>query len=156
MGKTIVSVTKHLTFDASHYLVNHNWSVAQNIEAFHACSLFKNAEGTILEPHGHTYHIEVTIKGEVDPDTGFLIDFKELKKILKNGIVAKMDHRLLNNIEYFKQTKKSPTVENLLYFVWDEIEDQINSIRPNFAWLESIRIWETPDSFGTLTKEMKS
>jgi len=151
----IIEVTKHLTFDASHFLINHNWNVAQNIAVFHACSLYKNAEGTLMEPHGHTYHIEVTVKGEVDPDTGFVIDFKELNRILKVGIIAQMDHRLLNNIEYFVKSKKSPTVENMLYYVWDEICDSIDALRPELAGLERIRIWETPDSFATLTKDMK-
>lgn len=154
MGNAIVAVTKHLTFDAAHFLVNHDWDIAQNIKAFHACSIYKNAEGTVLEPHGHTYHVEVTVKGTVDSNTGFVIDFKELKRILKNGIIAQMDHRLLNNIEYFVKSKKSPTVENLLYYVWSEICGQINALRPDLAWLESVRIWETPDSFATLTEDM--
>lgn len=150
-----VSVTKHLTFDASHYLINYNWDIEQNIKAFHACSIYKDPDGVLLEPHGHTYHIEVTVKGTIDPDTGFVIDFKELKRILKEGIIARMDHRLINNIEYFAKSKKSPTVENMLHYVWGEICDQINALRPKLAWLESIRIWETPDSFATLTREMK-
>ncbi|MEA3338573.1 MAG: 6-carboxytetrahydropterin synthase [Chloroflexota bacterium] len=154
MGNIIVAVTKHLTFDASHFLINHDWDIDQNIKAFHACCVYKDSEGIILEPHGHTYHIEVTVKGEVDPDTGFVIDFKELNKILKEGVIARMDHRLINNIPYFVKSKKSPTVENMLYYVWSEICGQINTLRPNLAWLESIRIWETPDSFATLTKDM--
>lgn len=155
MSNNIVSVTKHLTFDASHFLINYNWSIDQNIAAFHACSIYKDPEGKVLEPHGHTYHIEVTVKGRIDPDTGFVIDFKELGRILKEGIIARMDHRLINNIEYFIKSGKSPTVENMLYYAWDEICDQINDLRPNLAWLESIRMWETPDSFATLTRDMK-
>lgn len=153
MNNAIITVTKHLTFDASHFLINHDWDVDQNIAAFHACSIYKDSEGIVQEPHGHTYHIEVTVKGEIDKDTGFVIDFKELGNILKNGVVARMDHRLLNNIEYFAESGKSPTVENMLHYVWGEICGQIDSLRPGKAWLESVSIWETLDSFATLTKE---
>ena len=151
----IVSVTKHLTFDASHFLINYDWDVEQNIKIFHACSIYKDKKGEVLEPHGHTYNIEVTVKGVIDPDTGFVVDFKELGRILKEGIIVQMDHHLLNNIEYFIKTRKSPTVENLLHYVWGEICDQIDALRPGKAWLESIRIWETLDSFGELTRAMK-
>jgi 6-pyruvoyltetrahydropterin/6-carboxytetrahydropterin synthase len=147
----MVAVTKRLTFDVSHYLINKNWSIAKNREVFHKCSLYKY-DG-LDEPHGHTYHMEVTVLGMIDPNTGFVIDFKELKRILKDGVVERMDHRLLNNIPYFKD--KSPTVENMLYYVWDEICPQIDNLRPEKAWLESIRIWETPNSFATLTRKMK-
>lgn len=152
----IASVTKHLTFDAAHFLINYNWDAAQNIEVFHACSAYKDEteEGFLMEPHGHTYHVEVTIRGAVDPDTGFVIDFKELKRILTEGIIARMDHRLINNIPYFVESRKSPTVENMLHYVWGEIYAPINALRPELAWLDSIRMWETPDSFATLTKEM--
>lgn len=155
MSNIIASVTKHLTFDASHFLINYNWDIAQNIKVFHACSVYKDPDGILMEPHGHTYHVEVTVKGAVDSDTGFVIDFKELHRILKEGIIARMDHRLINNIEYFAKSKKSPTVENMLHYVWGEICEQIDALRPELAWLESIRIWETPDSFATLTKDMK-
>jgi len=147
----VVAVTKRLTFDASHYLINKNWDVETNQKIFHKCSLYK--DDGLEEPHGHTYHMEVTVLGMIDPDTGFVIDFKELKKILKDGVVERMDHRLLNNISFFKD--KSPTVENMLYYVWDEICNQIDNLRPGKAWLNSIKIWETPDSFGELTRGMQ-
>jgi len=148
----LVTVTKHLTFDASHFLNNNNWSVEKNLEVFHKCGFYKD-EG-LREPHGHTYHMEVSVIGEIDPETGFVIDFKVLKKILKEGVVERMDHRLLNNISYFDD--KSPTVENMLHYVWGEICKQIDSLRPGKAWLDSVRIWETPDSFATLTRELKT
>lgn len=146
-----VTVTKRLTFDASHFLSNNTWSVEKNKEVFHKCSLYK--DDGCREPHGHTYHIEVSVTGEVDPETGFVVDFKVLKKILKEGVIERMDHRLLNNIPYFKD--KSPTVENMLHYVWDEICTQIDNIRPEEAWLDNIKIWETPDSFAILTRAMK-
>ena len=144
-----VSITKHLTFDAAHYLLNPAYSKEENMAMFHKCCLYK--EDGKEEPHGHTYHIEVTIAGTISEVNGFIIDFKDLKKILEDGILERMDHRLLNNIPYFKD--KLPTVENMLHYVWDEIMDQINDLRPGDAWLEKIRMWETPNSFATITRE---
>jgi len=154
MTQPTVEVTKHLNFGASHYLANHEWDIAKNRAAFHACSLYKDDAGKIREPHGHTYHLEVTVRGEIDEGTGFVIDFKELKRILEEGVIKRMDHRLLNDIEYFKMTKKSPTVENILHYIWGAICIQINELRPGLAWLQQVKVWETPHSFGTLTKEM--
>ena len=144
-----VSITKHLTFDAAHYLLNPTYSKEENMKMFHKCCLYK--EDGKEEPHGHTYHIEVTIAGTISEVNGFIVDFKDLKKILEDGILERMDHRLLNNIPYFKD--KLTTVENILHYVWDEIMDQINDLRPGDAWLDKIRIWETPNSFATITRE---
>jgi len=146
----LASVTKHITFDAAHYLVNPDLSKEDNIKVFHKCCLYK--EDGLEEPHGHTYHLEVCVMGIVDEVTGYVIDFKVLKKILQEGIVEKLDHRLINNIEYFKTNRA--TVENILHFVWDEIVDKINNIRPKEAWIHSIKIWETPDSFAVLDNNM--
>jgi len=148
----VVSITKHLTFDSAHYLLNPKYSREENMKMFHKCCLYK--EDGSDEPHGHTYHIEVTIVGGIDKKTGFVIDFKELKKILEAGVLERMDHRLLNDIPYFKN--KMATVENILHYVWDEIVKPINSLRPAMAWLSSIRMWETPNSFATLTERMKT
>ncbi len=147
----IVSITKHLTFDSAHYLVNPEYSREENMKMFHKCCFYK--EDGKDEPHGHTYHIEVTIMGTISERTGFVIDFKELKKILEEGILEKMDHRLLNDIPHFKN--KMVTVENILHYVWGEIAAQINDLRPDEARLESIRMWETPNSFATLTRDME-
>ncbi len=157
MSTIIASVTKHLTFDSAHFLINYDWDENQNIEVFHGCSVYKEktTDGFLMEPHGHTYHLEVTIQGTVDQSTGFVVDFKKLGSILKDGVVARMDHRLINNIPYFAESKKCPTVENMLHYVWGELCDPINALRPGEAWLESIRMWETPNSFATLTRDMK-
>ena len=84
-----------------------------------------------------------------------------MKRILKDGVVEKLDHHLINNIPYFKDTGTLATVENILHYVWDEIQPDIDALRPGEAWLAKIKIYETPDSFATLdrrqwTKEMAS
>lgn len=150
MGKNC-SVTKRITFDAAHYLHNPHWDKDDNVEIFHACSKFKD-DGK-EEPHGHTYHLEITIGGEIDELTGFVMDFKILKKILKEQLLLTLDHRLLNNISYFKD--RVCTVENLLYYIWEVLDkafEQYQNPEDPGGFLEKLELWETPDSYGTLTR----
>jgi len=146
MPRKIISVTKQVMFDCAHYLVNDQKSREENIKMFHKCCLYKE-DGT-EEPHGHTYHLEVTVTGTIDEDNGFVIDFKKLKNILTEKIVDQLDHRLINNIE---KIGSLATAENILCFIWDEIEEPINALRPRQAYLTRIRLWETPDSFATMS-----
>lgn len=143
------AVTKHVSFDCAHFLVNPQWSREENMERFHKCCLYKT-DGT-EEPHGHTYHLEVTVFGQIDPLTGFVIDFKDLKRILKEGVIERLDHRLINNIPYFKDSGRLATVENLLQYIWEELAPALNELRPGKAQLVKIKMWETPDSFAELT-----
>ncbi len=143
----LAAVTKRVTFACSHFLTNPAWSQEENVTKFHKCSLYKSDDTE--EPHGHNYVMEVTVFGIIDTDTGFVIDFKELKRILNEGIVERLDHRLINNISYFKD--HVTTVENILQYVWEEIAPQINALRPGKAQLVKIKIWETEDSCAELT-----
>lgn len=146
--RRLVKVTKHISFDCAHFLLNPEWTREENIAKFHKCCLYK--EDGQDEPHGHTYHLEVTVYGFVDDDTGFVIDFKDLKQILNDGVVERLDHRLINNIPFFKD--KLATVENILYYIWEYIAPQIDGLRPQEAQLHELRMWETPDSFATLSR----
>jgi len=151
MAQSLATVVKHLTFDAAHYLVNKNLSKEENIKTFHKCCLYK--EEGVEEPHGHTYHLEVAVTGFISEETGYVIDFKDLKLILKEGVIENLDHRLINNITWFKENNKLATVENILHYVWEEIQSKIDSIRPNKAWLYEIKMYETPTSFATLNRK---
>ena len=144
------SVTKHVTFDSAHYLLNPKWDRAKNMDHFHKCCLYK-PDGTD-QPHGHTYHLEVTVFGLIDPDTGFVIDFKDLKRILQEGVIEKLEHNLINTIDYFQN--KLATAENICQYIWNEIIDPIEAVRPDAIMLESIKLYETPDSFAMLTNGM--
>ena len=151
-GERIVysSVTKHISFDAAHYLMNPAWDRETNMAKFHKCCLYKK-DGSD-QPHGHTYHLEVTVFGIVDPDTGFVIDFKDLKKILSEGVLEKLDHNLLNTIDFFKVNLA--TAENICQYIWQEIVDEIEAVRPEQIMVTQIKLYETPDSFALLTRDM--
>lgn len=146
----LATISKHLTFDSAHFLLNARHTREENITMFHKCCLYKE-DGTD-EPHGHTYHLEVFVTGFISERNGFVIDFKDLKRILKEGVVERLDHRLINEIPWFKDGTLT-TVENIMHYIWEEIQPQIDGLRPNEAWLHSIKMYETPDSCATYTRK---
>lgn len=150
MKKQLATIAKHLTFDSAHYLWNARYSREKNIEMFHKCCLYK--EDGSDEPHGHTYHLEVAVTGFISEKTGFVIDFKDLKRILKEGVVERLDHRLINEIPYFKDGTLT-TVENIMHYIWEEIQPKIDALRPREAWLYSVKMYETPDSCATYNRK---
>ena len=84
----MIYLTRKCEFSASHYYHNPQWTDEENRRVFGKCA---NLNG-----HGHNYTLEVTVKGEIDPTTGFVVDLKELKDILNREVVDAMDHRHLN------------------------------------------------------------
>ena len=112
----MVELTKEITFEAAHYLHNPSWDRAKNIDVFKKCSGFRpddmKASGY---PHGHSYRLRVTVKGPIHPETGFVMDFKILKEILKRAVFDSFDHRFINQeVEPFKSHPAfQTTVENL-------------------------------------------
>ena len=93
-----------------------NGSEEENRRVFGKCA---NLNG-----HGHNYTLEVTVKGEVDPTTGFVVDLKELKEILNREVVDAMDHRHLNK-EVPEFATKIPTTENIAIAIWQRLERQV-------------------------------
>jgi 6-pyruvoyltetrahydropterin/6-carboxytetrahydropterin synthase len=126
-------LTKIVQFSSSHRLYNPNWSDEKNFEVYNKCS---NPNG-----HGHNYKLEVTIKGTPDPEKGFIIDLKMMKKIINEEIVDKVDHKNLNlDVDFLEGI--IPTVENLAVVFWKVLANKF----PN-AELHKIRIYETCTSF---------
>ena len=114
-------------------MFNKNWSDEQNFEVFGKCS-YPNY-------HGHNYEIIVAVKGEVDPETGFVMNLDELRKIIAIEVEDYLDHKNLNvDIEEFKTI--NPTAENIVILIW-------NKIRAKLATdLElKVTLYETPRNF---------
>jgi 6-pyruvoyltetrahydropterin/6-carboxytetrahydropterin synthase len=100
----MILLTRKAEFSASHYYWNEAWSAEENARVFGKCS---NRNG-----HGHNYTLEVTIAGEVDPVTGFVVDLKQLKDVMEREVVSAYDHRHLNlEVPEFKTAQ--PTTENI-------------------------------------------
>ncbi len=127
-------ITRRETFASAHRLYNPNWSDEKNDEVFGKCN---NPNG-----HGHNYTLEVVVAGEVDPETGYVIDLKKLKKIVKENVIKKVDHKNLNvDVDFMKDL--IPTAENIAIGIWNQLEDKI----PN-GKLYSVKIFETENNYA--------
>ncbi len=129
----MIYVTRREVFSASHRLHNPNLSEEENEEIFGKCN---NPNG-----HGHNYTLEVVIAGEIDEKTGYVIDLKQLKTIIIENIVKKVDHKHLNfDVDFMKGI--NPTTENFAVKIWDNLVDKIPSGK-----LYLIRLRETENNF---------
>ncbi|MDH7515048.1 MAG: 6-carboxytetrahydropterin synthase [Bacteroidota bacterium] len=125
-------VTRRETFCAAHRLFNPAWTDAMNEEVYGACSR--------ASWHGHNYELEVSVEGDIDPETGFLVNLKLLRDIIREEVVSKLDHRNLNtDVDFLAGVV--PTAENIAMAVWRRLENKIPSGR-----LCCIRLRETENN----------
>ena len=135
----MIELTRRATFSASHYYWNEAWSQEKNEEVFGRCAR-KNG-------HGHNYTLEVTVAGETDPVTGFVVDLKWLKDVIENEVLAEFDHRHLNiEVAEFAKEKLIPTTENIAIAAWKRLEPAVS--KAGGARLSRVRVYETPEIFA--------
>lgn len=130
----VVFITRQVHFNSAHRLLNPFKDQKWNEEKFGPCN----------NPHwhGHNYMLEVTVKGEPDPETGYVLDLAELKRILHAAVVDKCDHRNLNSdVDFLRGI--NPSTENLVIAFWHQIEPRLPAGR-----LHSVRLYETPRNFA--------
>jgi 6-pyruvoyltetrahydropterin/6-carboxytetrahydropterin synthase len=130
----MVFLTRIEHFNAAHKLFNPAWSKEKNESVFGKCA---NENW-----HGHNYELHVTIKGEVAPDTGFVIDAKKLSGIIKEFVLEELDHKNLNVDVGFLKGKMCST-ENLAIEIWKQLFSQL----PKSVQLYSVKLYETPRIF---------
>lgn len=126
-------VTRREVFSASHRLHNPDLSDEENAVIFGKCN---NKNG-----HGHNYTLEVVVAGEVNPKTGYVVDLKELKRIIIDSVIKRVDHKHLNDDTDFLQGI-NPTTENLAIGIWDQLKDKIPAGR-----LYSVKLYETENNY---------
>jgi 6-pyruvoyltetrahydropterin/6-carboxytetrahydropterin synthase len=127
----MVYLTRLEHFNAAHKLYNPAWSKDKNETVFGKCA---NENW-----HGHNYELFVTVKGDPDPDTGFLFDAKQLSLLIRKHVTDKLDHKNLNlDVEFMKG--KMCSTENLAIAVWDQLAPFITGS----AKLHCIKLYETP------------
>ncbi|HLH05920.1 MAG TPA: 6-carboxytetrahydropterin synthase [Terriglobales bacterium] len=131
--KNTVYLTRKAEFSASHYYHNPALSPEENRRLFGKCN---NLNG-----HGHNYTLEVTVAGEIDPTTGFVLDLKKLKEVLNREVLEVFDHRHLNK-EVPEFANQIPTTENIAIAIWRRLETKLNG-----AKMYRVRVYETPDLF---------
>ena len=136
----MILLTRKAEFSAAHYYWIDELSAEENEKLFGKCS---NRNG-----HGHNYTLEVTVAGEIDPVTGFVVDLKELKEILEREVVGVYDHRHLN-LEVPEFRTRQPTAENLAISIWERLEGKVPQAR-----LHRVRVYEREDLFADYFGEM--
>lgn len=129
----MIYVTRREVFASAHRLHNPSWDDAKNNEVFGKCN----------NPnfHGHNYTLEVVVAGEVDPETGYVIDLKILKDIIREKIIRKVDHKNLNLDTDFLQGI-IPTAENIAIGIWGQLVDAIPT-----GSLFAIKLYETENNY---------
>lgn len=127
----MVYLTRVEHFNAAHKLYNPNWSKEKNDEVFGVCA---NENW-----HGHNFDLYVTVKGTANPDTGFIMDAKQLKVLIKEHVINKVDHKNLNLDVDFMRGKLCST-ENLVTGIWKELQPHL----PADVTLHCIKLYETP------------
>jgi 6-pyruvoyltetrahydropterin/6-carboxytetrahydropterin synthase len=106
------------------------------------------APNTCGNLHGHSYKLVVTVVGSINPETGMVIDFKDLSKIVKENVINKLDHSFMNqDYPEIGGELKRPTAENILIWIWTQLQPKLKSTN---HWLWEIKLNETSNSWATL------
>jgi len=132
----MIYITRRERFNAAHRLFKPEFTDAQNLEVFGKCS---NPNW-----HGHNYELFVTVKGEIDESTGFLLNLKKLSKVIREKVIVKLDHKNINLEVDFMQGKLAST-ENLAVGIWKELESTIHSLG---AELHCVKVSESENNFA--------
>jgi 6-pyruvoyltetrahydropterin/6-carboxytetrahydropterin synthase len=134
----MIYITRQEHFNAAHKLYNKKWDLARNQEVFGPCA---NENW-----HGHNFDLFITVKGVPDPETGFVVNFKDLGKLVKTEIIDVVDHKNLNLDVPFLEGKL-PSCETLIYEFWQILAPKIKEIAPN-AKLHALKLYETHNNFA--------
>lgn len=132
-----VKVSRKAHFNAAHRLYRPDWSFEKNEAVFGKCNNPRY--------HGHNYDLIVSVEGEIDPETGYVMDMKVLKDLIKAHVEDAFDHKNLNeDVADFKGL--NPTAENIAVVIWNKLRSQIDENKK----LEVV-LYETPRNFVTYT-----
>ncbi|HIB13920.1 MAG TPA: 6-carboxytetrahydropterin synthase [Candidatus Marinimicrobia bacterium] len=122
-------ITKQYKFCAAHRYWNNRWTEAENFENF----------GDDIYLHGHNYNLDITISGEINTDSGFIVNLQKLNNIVQENVISIMDHsQIEKDIDWFEN--RQPSTENMVVFIWERLVGKI----PSPAKLHSIKLQETP------------
>ena len=131
----MIYITRREHFNAAHKLWREEWSNEKNMEIFGKCS---NPNW-----HGHNYNLFVTVKGDPNPETGFVVDLKQLSKIIRNLVIEDLDHKNIN-IDVLWMKGKMASTEILVIEIWKRIQAEIAKLG---CILHSIKLYETENNF---------
>ncbi|MCU0382685.1 MAG: 6-carboxytetrahydropterin synthase [Cyclobacteriaceae bacterium] len=133
----MIYISRKEHFNAAHKLYNPNWTKEKNEEVFGPCA---NANW-----HGHNFELIVTVKGNPDPDTGFVVDLKKLSTLIREEVCDKLDHKNINLDVPFMAGKMAST-ENIAVEIWKILHEKLPGIT-HVGKLHSVKLYETPRNF---------
>ena len=133
----MLTITKEFLFDAAHKLWRHDVSPEENLKIYGNCAKL----------HGHTYRLQITIKGPVKED-GMILNFTELKAIVTGKVISRYDHSFLNDMEEYRDLPV--TAENMAGYIFKVLDREMMS---HGVILQSVVLYETPTSWATMTRE---
>jgi len=128
-----VAVYRKAHFNAAHRLNNPNWSPEKNKEVFGLCNN--------TNYHGHNYELEVKLTGEVNPETGYVFDMKDLSDLIKAEVEDRFDHKNLN-LDTVEFANMNPSAEYIAFVIYNIMREKID-----IKYDLSIKLWETPRNY---------
>lgn len=128
-----VAVIRKAHFNAAHRLHNPRWSDDKNQAVFGLCNNYNY--------HGHNYELEVKVSGEIDPETGMVIDLKDLSDLIKEEVENRFDHKNLN-LDTKEFANVNPTAENICVVIWQILKAKLGE-----QYDLHVRLYETPRNF---------
>jgi 6-pyruvoyltetrahydropterin/6-carboxytetrahydropterin synthase len=131
----MIYLTRRERFNAAHRLFREEWSDEKNLEVFGKCS---NPNW-----HGHNYVLFVTVRGELKPELGYVVDLKVLSRIIQEQIIDKLDHRNIN-LEVDFMSGRMASTENIAIAIWETLEPHVNKLG---VFLHRVRLEETENNF---------
>jgi 6-pyruvoyltetrahydropterin/6-carboxytetrahydropterin synthase len=137
----MIYLTRRERFNAAHRMFREEWSDEENMEVYGKCS---NPNW-----HGHNYNLFITVKGEVNPEIGLVVNLKTLSKLIKDHVIEKIDHKNMNvEVDFMKGRIASS--ENLAIAIWEVLEPHINELGVE---LDCVKLEETENNFIEYRKE---
>lgn len=131
----MIYITRRERFSSAHRLYRADWDDKKNMDIFGPCS---NPNW-----HGHNFELFVTVKGNVDPETGFVLNLKDLSPVIKEKVVNKLDHKNLNlEVDFMKD--KIPSTEALVLGIWNQLAEPVKKMG---AALHCVKVFETENNF---------
>ncbi len=118
-------------------------------DSFAAGHYLRNYKGKCENPHGHNYKVRVTLAGEELDKAGLLLDFKDLRDVMKH-VIERLDHKMINELEPF--TVLNPSAENLARYFYDETNGRLRSTTGGRVWIKTVTIFETDTTTATYSE----
>src|SRR5438309_1191234 len=118
-------------------------------DSFAAGHYLRNYRGKCENPHGHNYKIRVTLAGNELDRAGLLLDFKDLRDVMKH-VIDRLDHQMINDIQPF--TELNPSAENLAKYFYDETNGRLRSSTDGRVWVKTVTVFETDTTTATYSE----